>query len=94
MLTEAQNIQLFQLKSEEDCLDMLKIMLRRTRAEFDSNDEADIVTAACQYIRKLEVAIASLGMQSFWKWKSFIFSYDEKKEITPLYPFKKQMNFI
>lgn len=57
MITEGQNNNLSQLNSEKDCLEMLKMMLSQSRTEFDSNDEEDIVIAACEYIKKMELAL-------------------------------------
>ena len=57
MITEGQNINVSQLNSEEDCLDMLKMLLNQSQAGFDSEDEAEIVTAACEYIKKLELVL-------------------------------------
>jgi len=53
MNTETQNNNLAMLNSEEDCLDMLKLILNKSQEGFECDDEAEIISATCAYIKKL-----------------------------------------
>ena len=57
MNIETQNNNLVILNSEEDCLDMLKLILNKSQEGFESDNEAEIISATCAYIKKLEYCL-------------------------------------